>query len=55
MPSDYHLFRQMKDGLHGQHFPNKNATIPAVKQWVTSTGADFYKHGMQAWHAVCGW
>ena len=47
-PSDFHLFRPMKDGLHGQHFPSNNTIIATVKQWVTSDGTDFYKHDMQA-------
>jgi hypothetical protein len=47
-PSDFHLFRPIKDGLRGQHFPSNNAVIQAVKQWATSTGADFYECGMQA-------
>jgi len=38
----------MKDGLYGQHFPRNDAVIATLKQWVTSTGADYYKHGMQA-------
>jgi hypothetical protein len=37
----------MKDGLRGQHFPSSNAIIRAVKQWATSTGADFYECSMQ--------
>jgi len=32
---------QMEDGQHGQHFPVYDAVTAAVKQWVTSTGADF--------------
>ena len=47
-PSDVHLFRPMKDGLRGQHLPSNEAVVRAVKQWATSAGADFYKHGMQA-------
>jgi len=38
----------MKDGLLGQHFPSDDAITAAVKQWVTSAGADFCKGGMQA-------
>ena len=38
----------MKDGLRGQHFPSNDVIIRAVKQWTTSTGADFYECGMQA-------
>jgi hypothetical protein len=37
----------MKDGLCGQHFPD-DTIIAAVRKWVASTGADFYKHSMQA-------
>ena len=42
------LLGPMKDGLHGQHFPSNGTIIAAVKQWVTSAGADFYERGMQA-------
>jgi hypothetical protein len=38
----------MKDGLRGEHLPSYNAVVRAVKQWATSTGADFYERGMQA-------
>jgi len=38
----------MKDGLHGQHFPSSKAVIAVGKEWVTSAGADFYEHSMQA-------
>ena len=40
-PSDFHLSRQMKDGLRGQHFPSCDTIVRAVKQWATSAGADF--------------
>ena len=53
LPSDFHLFGPVKDGLHGQHFPSNDAIIAAVKQWVTSAGADFYEHVMQT--LVHGW
>jgi len=38
----------MKDGLREQHFPSNDAIVRPVKQWATSTGADFYECGMQA-------
>jgi len=47
-PSDFHLFRPMKDGLRGQHFPSNAAVVRAVKQWATPAGADFYECGTQA-------
>ena len=31
---------------YGQHLPSNSAIIAAMKQWVTSAGADFYEHGM---------
>ena len=43
---DFHLFMPMKDGLCGQHFPSNNVITEAVKQWVPSSGADFYERGM---------
>ena len=46
-PSDFQLFGLMKNGLHGQHFPSTETVTAAVKQWVTSTGTDFYEHSMQ--------
>ncbi|PNF20470.1 hypothetical protein B7P43_G07694 [Cryptotermes secundus] len=47
-PSDFHLFGPMKDGLCGQHFPDNDAVIGAVRKWLASAGADFYGYGIQA-------
>ncbi|PNF28558.1 hypothetical protein B7P43_G12914 [Cryptotermes secundus] len=47
-PLDFHLFGPMKDGLRGQHFPDNDAVIAAVRKWLASAGADFYKRSMQA-------
>jgi hypothetical protein len=38
----------MKNGLLGQHFPDNDEVIRAVKKWVACTGADFYGRDMQA-------
>ena len=46
--SDFYLFGPMKYGVCGQHFPGNNAVIEAEKQWVISTGADFYGRSMDA-------
>ena len=43
---DFHLFGLMRDGLYGLHFPRNDTIIPAAKQWVTSTGADYYERDM---------
>ena len=48
VPSVICLFGPMKDGLREQHFPSNNAVITAVKSWVTSAGADFCEHCVQA-------
>lgn len=48
VPSDFHQFKLMKDGLHGQHFLSNDTIIAAVIQWVSSTGADMHKRSMQA-------
>ena len=45
-PFDFHLFRPVKDGLHGQHFPRNNDIVSTVKQCVISTGTDLYQWGM---------
>jgi histone-lysine N-methyltransferase SETMAR len=47
VPFDFHLFRPMKDGLCGQHFPD-DAIITAVRKWAASAGVDSYKRSMQA-------
>jgi hypothetical protein len=44
-PSDFHLFRLVKDGLRTQHFHSNGAVVRVVKQWA---GADWYECGMQA-------
>lgn len=54
LSSDFLLFRLMKDRLCRQHFPRNNVIIAAVKQWITSNYADFYKHCVQA-HAHPLW
>jgi len=48
VPSDFHLFWPMKDGLHGQLFPSNDVIIAVVVQGVASAGASSYEHSMQA-------
>jgi hypothetical protein len=38
----------MKDGLRGQHFPDNDPVMAAVRKWVASAGTDFYERSMQA-------
>ncbi|PNF17771.1 hypothetical protein B7P43_G06889, partial [Cryptotermes secundus] len=46
--SHFHLFGPMKDGLHGQHFPDNDDIIAAVRKWLASASADFYERSIQA-------
>jgi hypothetical protein len=46
-PADCHLFVPMKDGLRGQHFPDDDAGIAAVRKWVASADADVYARGVR--------
>lgn len=46
IPFDFYLLMVMKYGLCGEHFPSNDVTIAVVKQWVISTGADFWRCGM---------
>jgi len=38
----------MQDRILAQCLSSNNTITAAVKQWVTSAGADIYEHGMQA-------
>jgi putative NADH-flavin reductase len=38
----------MQDGLHGQHIPDSDAVITAVRNWAASADTDCYEHSMQA-------
>jgi len=53
-PSDFHLLRTMKDGLHRQLFPPSSAVTVAVIQRVISAHSDFFECSIQAlFH--CSW
>jgi hypothetical protein len=41
------MFGPMTDGLRGQHLPDNDTIIAAVRKWVTPTNADFYEHSLQ--------
>jgi histone-lysine N-methyltransferase SETMAR len=40
--SDFHLFGP------GQHFPDNDAVIAAVRKWLASAGSNFYERSIQA-------
>jgi hypothetical protein len=44
-PSDYHLFRFVKDQLRGR-FETREAIQKAVRQCLRMTGTEFYRRGI---------
>jgi hypothetical protein len=52
-PCESHLFGPMKNGLHGQYFPDNDAVMAAVRKWVASASADFNESSMQAFVHRC--
>jgi histone-lysine N-methyltransferase SETMAR len=44
-PSDYHLFKNLKQHLRGTHFKDNESVQIAVTQWLEDQNADFYKEG----------
>jgi hypothetical protein len=42
------LYGLMKDGLRGQHFPDNDPVMAAVRKWIASAVTDFYERSMQA-------
>jgi histone-lysine N-methyltransferase SETMAR len=45
--SDFHLFLRPKKFLAGQRFLNDDDVTEAVKKWLSSQVATFYKEGIQ--------
>jgi histone-lysine N-methyltransferase SETMAR len=45
-PSDYHLFKNIKQHLRGTHFKDDVSVQNAVTQWLEDQNADFYKEGI---------
>lgn len=48
VPSDFHLFGPMKDGLR-VHFLDKDSSISAARKWVASSDADFCACSVHRW------
>jgi hypothetical protein len=47
-PSDYHLFRSLKNFLRGRHFTKDDEVENAVGQFFASKlGSDFFKRGIK--------
>ena len=47
-PSDFHLFRPLKEFLGGQHFSNDDEVKQAVLGWFSRTDKSFYDKAFQA-------
>lgn len=45
-PSDYHLFRYLKNFLGGKRFDTDEELKTAVKNWLSSQEAEFYEKGI---------
>jgi len=41
-PSDFHLFRPMKEHLGGQKFADDNKVMEAVQSWLKATQKAFF-------------
>ena len=46
-PSDFHLFRYLKEFLGGKRFATDDEVKEAVVNWLSSQAADFYDLGIQ--------
>ena len=46
-PSDFHLFRYLKEFLGGKLFATDDAMKEAVQDWLSSQAADMYDLGVQ--------
>jgi len=45
-PSDFHLFRHLKDFLRGKQFCNDSEVIAEINQWFEDQPDDFFKEGV---------
>ena len=48
-PSDFWLFRKLKETLKGQHFPSDAEVEKAVRKWISSQPKTFFMDGMNKW------
>lgn len=47
-PSDYHLFRNLKDSLRGQKFDSDESVIRAIDDWFDQLDKSFFLDGVKA-------
>jgi histone-lysine N-methyltransferase SETMAR len=45
VPSDFHLFGQLKNHLGGKHFTDDEEVEMEVRKWLTYQSKDFYAAG----------
>ena len=48
VPSDYHLFSPMKEGLRGKHHAGDEEVKTAVMKWLKEYSTEFYEAGIHA-------
>ena len=46
-PSDFHLFRHLKDSLSGRAFEDANAVIMAVNEWIEEQEQNLFLEGVK--------
>ena len=48
MPSEYHLFGSMKEGLKGQHYARDEEMKVERMKWLKEQSTKFYEAGINA-------
>ena len=46
-PSDFHIFRPLKNHMRGNHFTTDAAVIGAVSKWLRTQPPKFYSAGIE--------
>lgn len=46
-PSDYHLFRSLKNHLSGKEFENEEVVIQEITSYIDSKTTDFFRQGIE--------
>ena len=47
-PSDYFLFPDLKNDIHGRHFRSNEEVVAAVEEWVRDKDLGFFSSGLIA-------
>ena len=46
VPSDFHLFKPLKESLRGRHFSSHEKIKTTVKEWLKAQPVEFYNEGI---------